>query len=206
MFLDEIGEMSLAAQAKILRAIDSRVIQRLGSNVDTRVQVRLIAATNQDLELLTHEKKFRHDLYYRLNVVRLALPPLRERPEDIPELVEHIVRDLSTQQNERGPHIESDVIQRFQLYHWPGNVRELRNVLESILVFSSSKSIGLGDIPMQILHTLRSFELPYGDERYKILSALTSAHWNRNCAARILSCSRMTLYRKMAKYAISATK
>jgi DNA-binding NtrC family response regulator len=206
LFLDEIGEMSLAAQAKILRAIDSRVIQRLGSNVDTRVQVRLIAATNQNLELLTHEKKFRQDLYYRLNVVRLAMPSLRERPEDIPELVEHIVRDLSTQQNERAPHIEGDVIRRFQLYPWPGNVRELRNVLESILVFSSSKSIGLGDLPVQICHTLQSFEPSYGDERYKILSALTSAEWNRNHAARILSCSRMTLYRKMTKYAIPTPK
>jgi DNA-binding NtrC family response regulator len=193
LFLDEIGDMSLLAQAKILRAVDNRVIQRLGSNVDTRVQVRLIAATNQNLEFLTHEKKFREDLYYRLNVVRLAMPSLRDRHEDIPELVEYMVRDLSTQQNERAPCIENEVIRRFQLYPWPGNVRELRNVLESILVYSSSKSIGLGDIPTEIRHTLRSLESSYGDERYKILTALISADWNRNHAARILSCSRMTL-------------
>jgi DNA-binding NtrC family response regulator len=206
LFLDEIGDMSLVAQAKILRAIDSRVIQRLGSNVDIRVQVRLIAATNQNLELLTQEKKFRQDLYYRLNVVRLAMPPLRERLEDIPELVEHLVRDLSTQQNEATPRIESEVIRRFQLYPWPGNVRELRNVVESILVFSSSKSIGLGDIPMETLCAVRSLGPRYDEERCKILSALASAAWNRNCAARILSCSRMTLYRKMTKYAISAAR
>jgi DNA-binding NtrC family response regulator len=206
LFLDEIGDMSLVAQAKILRAVDSRVIQRLGSNVDTRVQVRLIAATNQDLELLIREKKFRQDLYYRLNVVRLALPPLRERLEDIPELVEHVVCELSAQRHERARHIESDVVRRFQLYSWPGNVRQLRNVLESILVFSSSKSIGLGDIPEEIRRILRSSEPPYSVERSEILSALNSANWNRNCAAKILSCSRMTLYRKMAKYAIPALK
>ena len=117
-----------------------------------------------------------------------------------------MLRDLSAPHNERSPRIESEVIRRFQLYHWPGNVRELRNVLESILVYSSSKSIGLGDIPMDLRHTLRSSEPPYGDERSTILSALTVADWNRNCAARILSCSRMTLYRKMAKYAIPARK
>ena len=206
LFLDEIGDMSLVAQAKILRAVDRRVIQRLGSNVDTRVQVRLIAATNQNLELLTQEKKFRQDLYYRLNVVRLLMPPLRERPEDIPELVEHMVRDLSTQQHERVPRIEGEVLRRFQLYSWPGNVRELRNVLESILVFSSSRSIGLCDVPTEIRQSLRSSEPPYGNERSRILSALTSADWNRNTAAKILSCSRMTLYRKMAKYSISTKR
>jgi DNA-binding NtrC family response regulator len=206
LFLDEIGDMSLVAQAKILRAVDSRVIQRLGSNVDTRVQVRLIAATNQNLELLIQEKKFRQDLYYRLNVVRVAMPPLRDRPEDIPELVDHMVRNLSQQQHARAPRIEGEVMRRFQLYPWPGNVRELRNVLESILVFSSSRSIGLCDLPSEIRHSLRSSEPPYGNERSNILSALSSADWNRNSAAKILCCSRMTLYRKMAKYAIPAVK
>jgi DNA-binding NtrC family response regulator len=204
LFLDEIGDMSLMAQAKILRAVDSRVIQRLGSNVDTRVQVRLIAATNQDLELLAQEKRFREDLYYRLSVVRLAMPPLRERQEDIPELVEHMVRDWSRQYNKRAPNIASSVIRRFRLYHWPGNVRELRNVLESILVYSSSQSIGLSNIPTDIRHTLRPPEASYEDERSRIMSALASADWNRDHAARILCCSRMTLYRKMAKYAISS--
>ena len=108
LFLDEIGDMSLAAQAKILRAVDSRVIQRLGSNVDTRVQVRLIAATNQDLELLTQEKKFRQDLYYRLNVVRLEMPALRERPEDIPELER--VSKIPPERNPEAGEIEEGTI------------------------------------------------------------------------------------------------
>ena len=202
LFLDEIGDMSLVAQAKILRAVESRVVQRLGSNVDTPVQVRLLAATNQDLETLTREKKFREDLYFRLNVVRLALPPLRERLEDIPELVEHTMRDL--QQRHKGPvrRIEHDLVRRLQSYHWPGNVRELRNLLESMVVLSSSRSVGVADLPSHVKQTLRSSSPAYGDERSRIIGALTSADWNRNKAAEILCCSRMTLYRKMVKYSI----
>ncbi len=204
LFLDEIGDMSLASQAKILRAIETRVVQRLGSNVDTPVQVRVLAATNQDLETLTQEKKFREDLYFRLNVVRLTLPPLRERLEDIPELVEHTMRDL--QQRHQGPvrWIEDDLVRRLQTYHWPGNVRELRNVLESMLVLSSSRSVGVSDLPAHVKHTLRSSSARYGDERSRIVGALTSADGNRNKAAEILCCSRMTLYRKMVKYSIQA--
>jgi DNA-binding NtrC family response regulator len=203
LFLDEVGEMSLMAQAKILRAVDARVIQRLGSNVDTRVQVRLVAATNQDLERLVDEKRFRQDLYYRLNVVRLSLPPLRERLEDIPELVLHILRDLMAKQRAGARNVEGDVVHQLQQYDWPGNVRELRNVLESILVFSSSRSIQAADIPIDIRRRLRSSKAPYSDERSNILSALDSAYWNRNEAAKKLSCSRMTLYRKMGKYGIA---
>ncbi len=203
LFLDEIGDMSLASQAKILRAIETRVVQRLGSNVDTPVQVRVLAATNQDLETLAQEKKFREDLYFRLNVVRLTLPPLRERLEDIPELVEHTVREL--QQRHKGPahHIEDDLIRRLHAYHWPGNVRELHNVLESMLVLSSSRSVGVADLPAHVKHTLRSSSARYGDERSRIVEALTSADGNRNKAAEILCCSRMTLYRKMMKYSIT---
>lgn len=202
LFLDEIGDMSLLAQAKILRAVENRVVQRLGSNVDTPVQVRLLAATNQDIEQLTREKKFRQDLYYRLNVVRLALPPLRDRVEDIPDLVEHILSELTEKKNGPVRRIEPEVIRRLQMHPWPGNIRELRNVLESILVYSSSRSIGLSDVPEHIRQTLRSSFSCYGDERSKILRALNSAQWNRNKAAEILRCSRMTLYRKMVKFSV----
>jgi DNA-binding NtrC family response regulator len=203
LFLDEVGDMSLTGQAKILRAIESRVIQRLGSNIDTHVQVRIIAATNHNLEKLVPENKFRQDLYYRLNVARLGLPPLRERREDIPELAEHIVRQLSARQNERPRRIENEVIKRFQQHDWPGNIRELRNVLESILVFSSSRTIGLTDLPAQLRSGLRPSGSSYNDEHDRILEALNSTSWNRNKAAQRLSCSRMTLYRNMRKHAIS---
>jgi DNA-binding NtrC family response regulator len=202
LFLDEVGDMSLLAQAKILRVIETRVVQRLGSNVETPVQIRLLAATNQDLDLLTKEKKFRQDLYFRLNVVRLNLPPLRERREDIPDLAEHILRDLTDKQHKPACHLAPDVLYRLKMYDWPGNVRELHNVLECILVYSSSRSIGISDVPEHVRHTLRSCATTDGEERSRILCALNSADWNRSKAAQILHCSRMTLYRKMEKFSV----
>jgi DNA-binding NtrC family response regulator len=202
LFLDEVGDMSLLAQAKILRVIETRVVQRLGSNVDTPLQIRLLAATNQDLDLLTSEKKFRQDLYFRLNVVRLNLPPLRERVEDIPDLVEHILADLSQKQSKPRYRLAGDVIRSLQMHDWPGNIRELRNVLECILVYASSRSIGLSDVPEHVRHTLRSSSTRSGKERSRILAALNSADWNRSKAAEILRCSRMTLYRKMERFSV----
>lgn len=204
LFLDEIGDMSLVAQAKILRAVESRVIQRLGSNVDTPIEVRLIAATNQDLELLMRARQFRQDLYFRLNVVRLNLPALRDRREDIPELAEKILQELTHQQKSLARRIDFGVLRRLQAHDWPGNIRELRNVLESIVVFSSSSTIGISDIPAEIRQTLRSYSLTSSEERGKILTALASAGWNRNRAAEILHCSRMTLYRKMVRLSIGS--
>jgi DNA-binding NtrC family response regulator len=206
LFLDEVGDMSLAAQAKILRAVENRVVQRLGSNVDIPIQIRLLAATNQDLALLTREKKFRPDLYFRLNVVRIDMPPLRERIEDIPPLTEHILVELSQKQNKSVRRIEGDLLRLLQMYDWPGNIRELRNVLESILVFAPSRSIGLSDVPAHIRHTLSSSSRCYDADRSKILAALNSADWNRGKAARILQCSRMTLYRKMVKLSLQPGK
>lgn len=204
LFLDEVGDMPMSAQAKILRAIESRVIHRLGSNVETRIRARLIAATNQGLEVLAREKKFRQDLYFRLNVVRIAIPPLRERLEDIPHLVEHLLCDMAKNQGQQVRHMESDLIRRFQQHDWPGNVRELRNVIESILVFSSSRRLGLADVPQHIRQCLNSNHPRFADERSKILVALSSSQWNRRQAAEALNCSRMTLYRKMVKYSIPA--
>jgi DNA-binding NtrC family response regulator len=204
LFLDEIGDMTLTAQAKVLRALENRVVQRLGSNVDTPVNFRLIAATNQDLETLTREKKFREDLYFRLNVVRLELPPLRERLEDIPELVEYMVEELNQRQNGPVRRVDDDLMRRLKAYHWPGNIRELRNVLESMLVFSSSRWVGVADLPSRIQQTLCSSAPDYTNERSKIISALNSANGNRHKAAQILCCSRMTLYRKIVKYSITA--
>jgi DNA-binding NtrC family response regulator len=204
LFLDEVGDMPLSAQAKILRAIESRVVHRLGSNIETRIQARLIAATNQGLEELAREKKFRQDLYFRLNVVRITIPPLRERLEDIPQLVEHLLCDMAKNQGQQIRHMESDIIRRFQQHDWPGNVRELRNVIESILVFSSSRRLGLADVPQHIRQCLNSNHPRFADERSKILVALSSSQWNRKQAAEALNCSRMTLYRKMVKYSIPA--
>jgi DNA-binding NtrC family response regulator len=175
----------------------------LGSNVDIPVKVRLVSATNQNLEELARQKKFRDDLYFRLNVVRLELPPLRDRLADIPELAQHLMDEISHRHRLSIRSLDDGLIRRFQRYHWPGNIREMRNVLESILVLSPSRSVGVADLPSHILHKLRSSDEGHTDERSKILSVLTSVDWNRNEAARILSCSRMTLYRKIVKYSIS---
>jgi DNA-binding NtrC family response regulator len=204
VFLDEIGDMSLPSQAKILRALETRTIQRLGSNVSTPVDIRLVAATNQVLEQLVSEKKFRQDLYFRLDVVRIHLPPLRERTEDISELTEHLLSDLASQLRSPVRRIQSDVLEQLKMHDWPGNIRELRNVVESILVFSSSSTIGPSDLPLHIRTRLKtSLQSPKG-ERSQILSALSSVNWNRGEAAKILRYSRMTLYRRMQKHSITS--
>jgi DNA-binding NtrC family response regulator len=199
LFLDEVGDMPLLAQAKILRAIEAKVIQRLGSNIDIPLSIRLIAATNQDLEILVQEKKFRQDLYFRLNVIRLHLPSLRERSEDIPELSEHILQEFSEQQRRPPCRIDRDLMKCLQTHDWPGNVRELRNVIECLLVYSSSHCVGISDLPEHVRRTLRS---GHDDQRSRIVGALNSTDWNRSKAAEILQCSRMTLYRKMVKFSV----
>jgi DNA-binding NtrC family response regulator len=186
-----------------LRVIETKVIQKLGSNVSVPVHLRLIAATNQDLEQLISEKKFRQDLYFRLNVVRIHLPPLRDRREDIPELTEQILSDLSASTRSPVRRIQSDVLRRLQLHDWPGNIRELRNVLESILVFSSSRDVSISDVPLETRQRLRTCGALVETERTKIINALSSMDWNRGKAAKVLDCSRMTLYRKMRKYSIN---
>ena len=170
LFLDEIGDMPLLAQAKILRAIEARVIQRLGSNVDIPLSIRLLAATNQELDILVQGKKFRQDLYFRLNVVRLHLPSLRERAEDIPELTEYILQELSQRQHRTPCRIEDELMKCLQTHDWPGNVRELRNVIECLLVYPSSRSLGISDLPEHVRRTLRSDTCGDGDQRSRILS------------------------------------
>ncbi|MBV9478983.1 MAG: sigma-54-dependent Fis family transcriptional regulator [Acidobacteria bacterium] len=200
LFLDEIGDMSLYAQAKILRAIESRKVQRLGGNREIAVNIRIIAATNQNLEQLTSQQKFRQDLYFRLNVARLHLPPLREHTEDIPALVAHLARELAETADRRIDDIDSSFFESLLQYDWPGNVRELRNVVESTLVFCHSTRVTRRDLPPYLRALFASEERKRESEREKVLGALRASGWNRNDAARILGCSRMTLYRKMVKY------
>jgi DNA-binding NtrC family response regulator len=200
LFLDEIGDMSLYAQAKILRAIESRKVQRLGGNREIAVNIRIIAATNQNLEQLTSQQKFRQDLYFRLNVARLHLPPLREHTEDIPALVAHLAEELAASADRRIDDIDASFFDSLLRYDWPGNVRELRNVVESTLVFCHSTRVTRRDLPPYLRALFASEERKRESEREKVVGALRASGWNRNDAARILGCSRMTLYRKMVKY------
>jgi len=150
LFLDEIGDMSLATQSKILRTLQEGEVQRVGGTKTTRVDVRLLAATHRNLEQMVAEGSFREDLYYRLNVMRIALPPLRERPEDIPQIVEFLLRRLVRSGKGKTRRISREVMDILRKYRWPGNVRELENVLQRSALTARGQTILAGDLPAEI--------------------------------------------------------
>ena len=151
IFLDEIGDMSLATQTKILRVLQSGTFERVGGNKPIRVDVRVIAATNKALEQAVAAKQFREDLFYRLNVVRIQIPPVRERREDIRLLVNYFLKKFARVQNQRPKSISPEVIRTLEQYHWPGNVRELENVIQRALVVAKGDAILPNDLPLEIL-------------------------------------------------------
>jgi len=201
IFFDEIGDMTPYAQAKILRAIESREIHRLGGRRPVRLDVRVIAATNRDLDDLAMHEGFRKDLYFRLNVTRVHVAPLRERKSDIPVLIEHYVREFNHtfHANVRG--LEPATLDRLVAYDWPGNVRELRNVIESVFGSRPSERIVWIDLPEWLRRRLGERAVSPGEQE-RIISALVATNWNKSRAAEKLHWSRMTLYRKLAKYQI----
>jgi two-component system response regulator PilR (NtrC family) len=146
LFLDEIGELSLGLQVKLLRALQERKVKAVGGNEELEVDVRVIAATNRDLEAEVARNAFRADLYYRLNVVEIRLPSLRQRREDIPLLAEHFLRKFGAE-HDRDPHLTADALRRLESYDFPGNVRELENIMERAVALSSSAVIGIADLP-----------------------------------------------------------
>src|SRR5262249_10522212 len=150
IFLDEIGDMTLPTQTKILRVLQSGAFERVGGNHHVNVDVRIIAATNKPLEKAVSAKEFREDLFYRLNVVRIQIPPLRERPEDIRLLVNYFLRKMAQQQNKQPKSIAPDVLTAFERYQWPGNVRELENVVRRAIVVAKGDAILMSDLPAQI--------------------------------------------------------
>jgi DNA-binding NtrC family response regulator len=197
VLLDEIGDMSLSAQAKILRVLERKEVSRLGGVEQRHIDVRFVAATNQDLEGMSERGGFRRDLFYRLNVARVELPPLRERKEDIPLLVEHYRRCLSGGDLAR---ISEDCLQRITGYDWPGNIRELKNVLEGLFLHCQSGEVREEDLPRRLREAGEQGCLLAPDERERLVQALCATQWNKSRAAERLHWSRMTLYRKMAKY------
>lgn len=202
IFLDEIGDMSPYAQAKILRVLESRQVQRLGGRENVPLNVRFIAATNKDLEQSVSDKTFRKDLYYRLNVVGIHLPLLRDRKEDIPSLCDHYIRDLNRQFDRQIEGFSEEILEFLLRYDWPGNVRELKNFLEAAIGNCLGREISFTDLPEQLRRRLRNAgDLPL-DERHPLLSVLIATNWNISKAAQKLHWSRMTVYRKMAKYHI----
>jgi two-component system NtrC family response regulator len=214
LFLDEIGELPLDAQVKLLRVLQQGEISKIGSTETTRVNVRVLAATHRNLSAMIEDDTFREDLYYRLAVVPLYLPPLRERKEDIPELVEYLFQKAKDRHGISDAQLTSSIMPHLVAYRWPGNVRELENVLERLLVLSSHKSIGEDDLPEEILRVrpeASSFWLDLPDdgislesvERELILRALERFKGNQTHAAKYLDISRRTLIYRMEKYGLA---
>lgn len=216
LFLDEIGELSLAVQAKLLRFLETGECQPVGQPMSQRVDVRVIAATNRDLSQAVKEGSFRSDLFYRLYVVPLELPPLRERAGDIPHLMKGLTEELAAQYGLASPRYSKAAMKLLNAYDWPGNVRELKNFCERMLILFSGREIEPTNLPREYLQTSTisepvgsGFELPEQGIRMEELEvslieqALNKAAGNRSRAARLLGLTRDTLLYRMKKYAIS---
>jgi DNA-binding NtrC family response regulator len=214
LFLDEVGELPLDAQVKLLRVLQQGEIAKIGATEVQKVDVRVVAATHRNLQAMIEDATFREDLYYRLAVVPLLLPPLRERREDIPELVKHLFNKAKERHGIVDVEFASSVVQHLTHYRWPGNVRELENVLERMLVLSSSNLISEADLPEEIRRlppdsSLFWIELPEEGvsleavERELILRALEQAKGNQTKAAKYLDISRRTLIYRMEKHGLS---
>jgi len=213
IFLDEIGDLPLALQAKLLRVLEDKEFYRLGSRHTVKVNVRIISASNRNLENMVAKRLFREDLYYRLNLFRIALPELRDRKVDLPILIGHILRRLSAAGGSRLPEVSEKVMEILLNYNYPGNVRELENILEHAMIICQEETIQARNLPeyLQVRRTTRkpparrSFK-PLQDseneERAKIISLLKRHNGHRSETAKALDIDRTTLWRKIKKYEI----
>ncbi len=215
LFIDEIGDFELGLQAKLLRVLETLTVTPVGGHEDRKVNVRVIAATSRDIRKMVEQGTFREDLFYRLNVVTILLPPLRDRADDIPILVDHFLREI-TESKHTGPRrVDSEVMRRLTQYRWPGNVRELRNTLESMMVLADGELLTEKDLPERIVEGLRDLqnprEIPTGLtmdelERLAIMKALDECGGNRTHAAGRLKISVRTLQRKLQHYQLEGNR
>jgi DNA-binding NtrC family response regulator len=205
LFLDEIGEASQKTQVDLLRFLQEKTFLRIGGTQTIEVDVRIVAATNRDIEKAVEEGKFRQDLYYRLNVIRILIPPLRDRKEDVPVLAEKFLAEFSAETKKSITRIAPEAMQELMAYHWPGNVRELRNAIERAVVVAKGAKIFPGDLP----DFLRR---PTQEDADQSLDALEKRHiqrkldelaWNMSKTAEVLGIDRTTLYAKVKKYNLS---
>jgi DNA-binding NtrC family response regulator len=200
IFLDEIATISSKMQVELLRVLESKTFMRVGGNKEISSDFRVICATNKDLKSMIEKGTFREDLYYRLNVVNIQIPPLRERREDIPQLVDYFLKKYCTSMNKQPVAIDASALKRLQEFNYPGNIRELENIIERAIVVGDGKKISLKDLPLEknILNTasesLDDFEASF------ILQVLNKYNWNISRAAKALKIDRVTLYNKIRKY------
>ncbi len=207
LFLDEIGEINANTQIHLLRALEEKKITRVGGNEEITVDVRVIAATNRNLKTLATQGKFREDLYYRLNVVTIDLPPLKDRMEDILPLAEHFLKKYAEENNKRIKSFSDDVVEFMLNYSWPGNVRELENMIERGVILSKNTAITLDELPQDIIHpTPVEGKTVEAVTRNHIINVLEETKGNITKAANILGIRRMTLYNKLKKYNYTVNK
>ncbi len=217
LFLDEIGDMSLKTQAKVLRALEEQAFERVGGKDTVKVDVRVIAASNRDVEALIREGRFRDDLYYRLNVIPIEVEPLRARKDDIPELVDHFIALFCLENGKRPKSVSGEALAYFLAYDWPGNVRELRNMVERLVIMAPGDVIGADDVPAPLRpkdatpragqareRSLK--EARDNFERAYILAELRAQDWNMTRTAERLGIERSHLYRKLKAYRITPPK
>jgi DNA-binding NtrC family response regulator len=210
LFLDEIGELPLELQPKLLRVLQENEVRRVGESKSRKLDVRIVAATARTLKDEVEKRCFRDDLFYRLAVVELVVPPLRERPEDIPLLAKHFVSAISARERRPVPTLEQDALEALQGYHWPGNVRELENFMEKTMIFCREQSISLATLPWEMRREQRSHDAPFSlkqagtrlEQEY-IRKALAATGGNRTQAARKLEISLRALLYKMKEFNIS---
>lgn len=217
LFLDEIGDMSLAAQAKVLRVLQEGEVTRIGGAKVRKVDVRVLAATNKKLESEISEGRFREDLYYRLNVVPITVPPLRDRRDDIPMLVQHFIQRIGKESGLPAKPLDPEAMERLMALEWPGNIRELRNTIERLLILSSGTRITRGDVErlvgiragdggatigaLEQYDTYESFKL--AAERAFLLAKLRENDWNVAETARAIDMPRSNLYKKIERHALA---
>ncbi|NQT11653.1 MAG: sigma-54-dependent Fis family transcriptional regulator, partial [Planctomycetes bacterium] len=215
LMLDEIGEMSLGIQTKFLRVLEGHPFERVGGNKPVKVDVHVIAATNRDLERDVAEGRFRHDLFFRLRVLEIVVPPLRKRPEDIAELADHFLGKFKLETSRKIEGYTPGAMEQLVGYRWPGNVRELKNVVERAVVLCRGGSIELEDLVLTNLSTMGDTgeTKPSSDkfapcslsdmERAHILATLNHTSWNKSRTANILGIERSTLDRKIRRYSLA---
>jgi DNA-binding NtrC family response regulator len=220
IFLDEIADMSPSLQVKILRVLQDRSFERIGGVKTIKVDIRVIAATNQNLEEMVRQGRFREDLYYRLNVIPIRVPPLRERVSDIPLLVQHFLHEFSRKKKKPIKRLGSEAMDLLMSYPWPGNIRELENLVERLVILSEGEEIQVSELPDRFrakpaVSSIKTQEIPEQGihltiavqefERDLILKALDKSNWVKSRAAQLLHLNRTTLLEKMKKQNIQAS-
>jgi DNA-binding NtrC family response regulator len=209
LFLDEVGEMSGNIQVHLLRVLEEKEFTRVGGNEPIKVDVRVISATNKDLKRAIANGEFREDLYYRLNVVTIELPPLRERKEDIPVLAQHFLNKFALENDKEVTGFSNEATKSLLDYDWPGNVRELENAVERGVILAKGSLVTVADLPQESLSLAHSAPIGRdlrGVERNHILSVLNGTGGNYSEAARVLGITRMTLYSKTREYGLNVKK